>query len=86
MQLLEEAPAEALKYFYIFFRKEALLRVDGKSFLDRVLGGSEEYAVELEADIKDRAYNVVELLCRGFDVGLIHEKLNDAVLKSIYDN
>jgi len=26
VQLLEEAPAEALKYFYVFFRKEALYR------------------------------------------------------------
>lgn len=54
VQFLEEAPAEALKYFFVFFCKEALLRVDGKSFLDRVLEGSEEYAVEIEADIKER--------------------------------
>lgn len=86
VQLLEEAPAEALKYFYVFFRKEALLRVDGKSFLDRVLEGSEEYAVELEADIKERAYDVVDLLCRGFAADFTHEKLTDATLKSIYDN
>lgn len=86
VQLLEEAPAETLKYFYVFFRKEALLRVDGKSFLDRVLEGSEEYAVELEADIKDRAYDVVELLCRGFAAGFASEKVNDATLRSIYDN
>jgi type I restriction-modification system DNA methylase subunit len=86
VQLLEEAPAEALKYFYVFFRKEALLRLDGKSFLDRVLEGSKEYAVELEGDIKERAYDVVELLCRGFVAGLADEKLNNATLKSIYDN
>ncbi len=83
---LIEVPAEALKYFFVFFRKEALLRVDGKSLLDRVLEGSEEYAVELEADIKDRAYDVVELLCRGFAAAVVAEKLNNSVLKSIYDN
>ena len=86
VQLLEEAPLQALKYFYVFFRKEALLRIDGKSFLDRVLEGSEEYAVELEADIKDRAYDVVELLCRGFAAVVRPGKLNDSALKSIYDN
>lgn len=86
VQLLEEAPAEALKYFYVFFRKEALLRVDGKSFLDRVFEGSEEYAVELEADIKDRAYDVVELLCRGFAAAVGSAKLNNSELKDIYDN
>jgi len=32
VQLLEEAPVEILKYFYVFFRKQALLQVDGKSF------------------------------------------------------
>jgi len=86
VQLLEEAPAEALKYFYIFFRKEALLRIDGQSFLDRVLEGSEEYAVELETDIKERAYDVVELLCRGFVADFTDGKVNDANLKDIYDN
>ena len=86
VQLLEEAPAEALKYFYIFLRKEALLRIDGQSFLDRVLEGSEEYAVELETDIKERAYDVVELLCRGFAADFADGKVNDANLKDIYDN
>jgi len=86
VQLLEEAPVEVLKYFYVLFRKQALLQVEGKSLLDRILEGSEEYAVELEADIKERAYDVVELLCRGFATDFIQEQLTDAALKSIYDN
>jgi type I restriction-modification system DNA methylase subunit len=86
VQLLEEAPVEALKYFYVFFHKQALLQVDGKSLLDRILEGSEEYAVELEADIKERAYDVVELLCRGFAADFSHTQLTNATLKSIYDN
>jgi hypothetical protein len=52
VQLLEEAPEEYLKYFYLFFRKAALIQVDGRSFLDRVFEGSDDYAVELESDIK----------------------------------
>ena len=86
VKLLEEAAEDKLKYFYLFFRKAALLQIDGKSFLDHVLEGSNEYAVELEADIKERAYEVVELLCRGFATGFSHKQLTEAVLKDIYNN
>jgi type I restriction-modification system DNA methylase subunit len=86
VQLLEEAPVEIFKYFYVLFCKQALLQVEGKSLLDRILEGSEEYTVELEADIKDRAYDVVEFLCRGFAADFPHERLADAALKDIYDN
>jgi len=86
IQLLEEAPEESLKYFYLFFRKAALVQVDGKSFLDHALEGSDEYAIELETDIKERAYEVVELLSRGFAAGFKPEELSETTLKSIYDN
>jgi len=84
-QLLD-GPEEALKYFYLFFRKAALVRIDGKSFLDRVLEESNQYAVELEADIKDRAYEVVEGLCRGFAAGFPPAELTEQTLRAIYDN
>jgi len=86
VQLLEEAPEEQIKYFYLFFCREALIRVDGKSFLDHVLEGSNDYAVELEADIKERAYEVVEVLCRGFASGFPKAQLTTETLKDIYDN
>ena len=86
VKLLEEVPEEKLKYFYLFFRKAALIQTDGKSFLDHVLEGSNEYAVELEADIKERAYEVVELLCRGFAAGFSKKQLAELALKDIYDN
>ena len=86
VQLLEEAPVEIFKYFYVLFRKQALFQAEAKSLLDRILEGSEEHAVELEADIKERAYGVVELLCRGFSAGFAHKRLSDAALKDIYDN
>ncbi|MBE9501031.1 MAG: hypothetical protein KAX23_00845 [Dehalococcoidia bacterium] len=86
VQLLEEAPVGFLKYFYVFFHKQALLQVDGKSLLDRILEGSEEYTVELETNIKERAYDVVELLCRGFAADFTHDQLTDGTLKSTYDN
>jgi Alw26I/Eco31I/Esp3I family type II restriction m6 adenine DNA methyltransferase len=83
---LLSAPDEYLKYFYLFFRREALLQVDGKSFLDRVFDGSEEYAVELEADIKARAYDVVERLCCGFAADFTVDALTVSVLNDVYDN
>jgi len=86
VQLLEKAPEESLKYFYLFFRKAAFIQVDGKSFLDRVLEDSNQYAVELEADIKERAYEVVEVLCRGFAAGFSHDQLNKQMLQAIYNN
>jgi hypothetical protein len=86
VQLLEEAPEESLKYFYFFFRKAALIQVDGKSFLDRVLEDSNQYAVELEADIKERAYEVIELLCQGFAASFANDQLTEQRLKTIYDN
>jgi len=86
VKLLEEAPEENLKYLYLFFRKAALVQTDGRSFLDHVLEGSNEYAVELEADIKERAYEVVELLCRGFAADFSKKQLAELALKDIYDN
>lgn len=85
VQLLD-SPEEGLQYFYLFFRKAALIQVDGKSFLDRVLDESNQYAVELETDIKERAYEVVEVLCRGFAAGFSHDQLTEQTLKTIYDN
>jgi len=83
---LIDAPEQALKYFYLFFRKAALTQVDGKSFLDRVLDDSNQYAVELEADIKERAYEVVEALCRGFAASFSPDQLTEQTLRAIYNN
>ena len=87
MQLLTEAPEDASKYFYLFFCKQALLSdTDGKTFLDHILEGSNDYAVELEANIKERAYQVVESLCHGFAAGFLPDKLTSDNLKAIYDS
>lgn len=85
LQLLERTD-EDLNYFYLFFCKAALVQADGKSFLDRVFEGSEEYAVELESDVKERAYDVVERLCRGFAAEFAPDQLAEPILKDIYDN
>lgn len=85
VQLLREA-SDTLKYFYLFFRKASLIHIDGKSFLDRVLEESNNYAAELEADIKERAYDVVQTLCRGFAASIPKNELNEASLRAVYDN
>lgn len=83
---LLESSEDKLKYFYLFFRKAALLfQADGKSFLDKVFAGSNAYAVELEADIKERAYEVVQLLCQGFGANFPPEQLTPQMLTDIYD-
>jgi hypothetical protein len=87
VQLLLEAPDSASKYFYLFFRKQALLAgIDGKTFLDHVLDGSNDYAIELEINIKERAYQVVEYLCHGFSASYLPSELTPENLKDIYDN
>ncbi len=86
---LLEAPKEKLKYFYLFFRKDALLPTptgSGKNFLDLVLEGSNDYAIELENNIKERAYEVVQLICRGFAANSSSQQFNGTTLKEIYDN
>lgn len=87
VQLLGQATDEEFKYFYLFFRKQALLsQIDGKCFLDYVFEGSSQYAVELETDIKERAYDVVQLLCQGFASTFSIEQLDNITLKNIYNN
>jgi len=84
---LVEAPPEKLKYFYLFFRKSALItQAAGKSFLDQVFEGSIDYAIELEKDIKNRAYDVIHSLCQGFAANFATEELTAQTLESIYDN
>ena len=50
------------------------------------LEGSNDYAVELEANIKERAYQVVESLCHGFAADFLPADLTTENLKAIYDS
>ncbi|MEW6033514.1 MAG: Eco57I restriction-modification methylase domain-containing protein [Chloroflexota bacterium] len=87
VQILEEGTEEQLKWFILFFgKKSLLLSVDNKSLLDRVLEGSADYAIELEAHIKERAFEVVEHLCRGFAASFMPEQLTENALDEIYDS
>ncbi len=86
VQLLESS-VNALKYFYLFFRKNSLLTdANNKTLLDYIFENSSEYAVELENNIKERAYEVVQLICQGFAANFKPEQMDESALKQIYDN
>ncbi len=58
---------EGFKYFYLFFRREALiLDSTGKTFLDHVYEGSVEYARELGEELKENIYEALNLMAQGF--------------------
>ncbi len=57
------------RWFYLFFRRESFQRdgVEGKCFLDRVLEGSEQYAVQVGKELKNLVFvKVFPLLAEGF--------------------
>ncbi|MFZ2472581.1 MAG: hypothetical protein WAW52_11655 [Methanothrix sp.] len=65
--LLAAGDKENFKYFYLFFRREALPQlVDGDCFLDRVLEGSVAYAQEIGEDLKENVYRAMKILAQGF--------------------
>jgi hypothetical protein len=64
--LLEQGDPEAFKYFYLFFRREAFEPVEGASFVERVLRGSEDYATEVGDKLKDSVYDALRHLMNGF--------------------
>jgi hypothetical protein len=66
---------ESFRRFYLFFRREAFIRKgpESKSFLERVLGGSEDYAVRVGKELKKVIF---EKLFPGLAKGFLeyHEK------------
>ena len=67
-ELLLNNGVESFLYFFLFFRKEALLKdSNGKTFLDHVLEGSTHYASTLSGSLKDKVFDkIFPLLARGF--------------------
>lgn len=58
---------ERFKYFFNFFRKEAFVKnpTSGVSFLDVVYRNGEQYAHEVETQLRDRAFRITQAICRG---------------------
>jgi len=55
------------KWFFLFFGRESFKPdSNGKGFVDRVLDGSREYAVEVSKNLKERVYEALPILIEGF--------------------
>jgi hypothetical protein len=88
--LLQKADTEKFLYFYLFFRKEALLKdSQGKTFFEYVVEGSTSYASELSDSLKDKVFDkIFKQLARGFvhyrkkELGVLAE--TEDSLKEIY--
>jgi hypothetical protein len=65
-ELIERGDLDAFKYFYLFFRPDALRAVDGETFLDGVRAESETVAQELGEDLQDNVFTALRVLGRGF--------------------
>ena len=58
---------ETFRYFYCLFRRDAFTPdPSGTSFIDLVLGESQQYTVNVSNDLKNRIYDALRLLIVGF--------------------
>ena len=65
--LSENGDLDNFRYFYCLFRRDAFIPdASGTSFLDRVLGESREYTVNVSDDLTNRIYDALRLLIGGF--------------------
>ena len=90
VRALESEDLEDFRRFYLFFRSDAFVPkgVEGKSFLDRVNEGSEEYAVRVSNNLKKVIFErLFVLLAAGFleyQGGEIDLSVDEEVLKKTY--
>ena len=65
--LSENGDLDAFRYFYCLFRRDAFTPdASGASFLDLILGESQQYTVAVSDDLKNRVYDALRLLIDGF--------------------
>jgi type I restriction-modification system DNA methylase subunit len=84
--VLESGDCESFKYFYLFFRHEAVLSgAGGGCFLDDVYSESNRFAQELSEDLQENVYEAIKTLADGF---LSHpdNDLTSEELECIYDS
>jgi hypothetical protein len=64
---LNERDDETFKYFFNLFRKEAFLptAAPDKCFLDIVFEEGKQYAKEVEVQLKERVFTLIESIARG---------------------
>ena len=65
--LTQNQDLEIFRYFYCLFWRDAFIPdSSGASFLDLVLGESQQYTVAVSDDLKNRIYDALRLLIGGF--------------------
>jgi len=66
--LINSGDPDRFFYFFLFFRKEAFFKdAQSKTFLERVLEGSNNYAAELSDSLKDKVFDkIFRHLAHGF--------------------
>jgi len=67
--ILEREDLEAFRYFYHFFRREALVKdpATDRNFLERVYEGSATYALQVQEELKGLIFErIVPILAEGF--------------------
>ena len=65
--LSENGGLDAFRYFYCLFQRDAFMPdPSGTSFLDLVLGESQQYTVAVSDDLKNRVYDALRWLIDGF--------------------
>jgi hypothetical protein len=65
--LIEQGDADAFKFFYLFFRREAFTAPPGQpAFLERVLSQSRAYNRGISDNLKDQVYEALRCLAQGF--------------------
>ena len=65
--LSENGDLDSFRYFYNLFRRDAFIPdPSGTSFLDLILGESQQYTVGVSDDLKNRVYDALRLLIDGF--------------------
>ena len=65
--LSKNGDLETFRYFYCLFRRDAFSPdASGTSFLDRVLGESQQHTIAVSDDLKNRVYDALRLLIGGF--------------------
>lgn len=65
-ELLDSENIEEFKYFYYFFRPEALQKISGTSFLEKVQNESEIASLQLGDDLQDNIFTALRVLGEGF--------------------
>lgn len=74
------------KYFFNFFSRNAFAEKNagGQSFIDIVFADGEQYALQVETELKDRAFELVEMIAKGFQSNVKASSEDD--LKSLYSH